>query len=76
MINVEFDERSVFTYDAENLSIGVWDHRDGQYEGPVIGYIGTVKFANMRQLEHFAEMLEFISEKEIELHGNKTETVE
>jgi hypothetical protein len=70
MINIEFDEKSVFTYDHENLAIGVWDHRDGEYKGPVIGHIGSIKFANKRQLYHFMEMLEFILEK---LNENKTE---
>jgi len=40
MINIEFDERSVFTYDAKNLTVHAWDHRDGWCEGPVIGQIG------------------------------------
>jgi len=63
MINIEFDERSVFTYDAENLSIGVWDHRDGKLEGPVIGLIGNIKFADRWQVDFFQEMLEFMLEK-------------
>lgn len=63
MINVEFDERSVFTYDSINLSIGVWDHQKGWLSGPVIGLIGEVKFANMKQLEMFHEMLDLLIEK-------------
>ena len=62
MINIEFDERSVFTYNAENLTVYVWDHRNGWCEGPVIGQIGKIKFANKAQLYHFMEMLEFIEE--------------
>jgi hypothetical protein len=63
MINIEFDEKSIFTYDHENLAIGVWDHRDGEYKGPVIGHIGSIKFANRKQVYHFMEMLEFILER-------------
>ena len=63
MINIEFDEKSVFTYDHENLSIGVWDHRDGKWKGPCIGHIGNVKFADRDQVCHFMEMLEFILER-------------
>jgi len=63
MINIEFDERSVFTYDAKNLTVHAWDHRDGWCKGPVIGQAGKIKFANETQLTHFMEMLEFIREK-------------
>jgi hypothetical protein len=60
MINIEFDERSVFTYDTKNLTVHAWDHRDGWIEGPVIGEVGSVSFASKTQLYHFLEMLEFI----------------
>jgi len=63
MINIEFDEKSVFTYSAKNLSVGVWDHRDGKWEGPVIGHIGNIKFTDKWQVYHFMEMLEFMLEK-------------
>lgn len=63
MIKIELDERSVFTYDAENLEIQMWDHRDGKWHGPVIGMVGSIKFAGKWQVEHFMEMLEFILEK-------------
>lgn len=63
MINIEFDEKSVFTYSAKDLSVGAWDHRDGKFEGPVIGHIGNIKFASRWQILHFMEMLEFIIEK-------------
>jgi len=43
MLNIEFDEKSIFTYDSKNLSIGIWDHRDGRFKGPVIGLIGNIK---------------------------------
>ena len=64
MINIVLDEKSVFTYSAKELSVGIWDHRDGQFSGPVIGCIGNIKFANKSQLYHFMEMLQFILEKE------------
>jgi hypothetical protein len=63
MINIEFDEKSVFTYDAENLTIHAWDHRDGWVEGPIIGEVGSIKFASASQAYHFMEMIELILEK-------------
>ena len=63
MINIEFDERSVFTYDSINLKVHAWDHRDGKWEGPVIGQVGSIKFADRWQVYHFMEMLEFMLEK-------------
>jgi len=70
MIKIEFDERSVFTYDPINLAVHAWDHRDGKWEGPVIGEVGSIKFASRWQVFHFMEMLEFMLEK---LDENKTE---
>ena len=72
MINIEFDERSVFTYDFRNLTVHAWDHRDGWCEGPVIGQVGKIKFASETQLSHFMEMLEFIKEK---LNESKTKKI-
>lgn len=63
MINIEFDDKSVFTYSAEDLSIQAWDHRKGWLDGDVIGMIGKVKFASLRQLEMFYEMLELLITK-------------
>lgn len=63
MINIELDEKSVFTYCTDELSIGIWDHRDGKWEGPVIGQIGQIKFADKWQVYHFKEMLDFMLEK-------------
>jgi len=60
MINIEFDERSVFTYDTKNLTIHAWDHRDGWCKGPVTSEVGSISFASEDQLLHFWEMLEFI----------------
>ena len=40
MINIEFDERSVFTYDANELTVHAWDHSDGWCKGLVIGEVG------------------------------------
>jgi len=63
MINIEFDERSVFTYSSDTLTVNAWDHRDGKWEGPVIGCIGGIKFADKNQVYHFMEMLEFMLDK-------------
>jgi len=69
MINIEFDDKSVFTYSSEDLSIQAWDHEKGWLSGRVIGMIGKIKFANLRQLEMFHEMLDLLlkakSKKEI-----------
>lgn len=63
MLKIEFDEKSVFTYSPSNLSVHIWDHRDGKWEGPVIGEIGSIKFSDEWQVYHFMEMLEFMLEK-------------
>jgi len=63
MINIAFDERSVFTYNSNNLSIQAWDHEKGWLNGRVIGMVGEVKFANIRQVDMFLEMLELMVEK-------------
>ena len=63
MINIKFDERSVFTYDVENLTVHALDHRDGKWEGPIIGEVGSITFVDEWQVYHFMEMLEFILEK-------------
>jgi len=73
MIKIEFDERSVFTYDPTNLAVHAWDHRDGKWEGPVIGEVGSIKFASRWQVIHFMEMLEFMLEKLNEDQTEKTE---
>jgi hypothetical protein len=62
MIDIEFDAKSVFTYDFEDLSVGIWDHSDGRYSGPV-SCIGKIRFFDKQQMEQFADMLEFMSEK-------------
>jgi hypothetical protein len=72
MINIEFDERSVFTYSAKKLTVYAWDHSDGWCKGPVTGEVGSVTFANEDQLTCFMEMLEFIKERL--KNGNKVET--
>ena len=73
MIKIEFDEKSVFTYDSKNLIVHVWDHRDGQWEGPVIGEVGSIKFSSKWQVYHFMEMLQFILEK---IDADKIEKIE
>jgi len=63
MINIEFDEKSIFTYDAKNLTVHAWDHSDGWCKGPVTGEVGSITFASRYQLLCFMEMLEFIMER-------------
>jgi hypothetical protein len=63
MLKIELDEKSVFTYDPKNMSIGIWDHKDGKYDGPVIGQIGFIKFCDKDQVYHFMEMLEFMLDR-------------
>ena len=63
MINIKFDEKSTFTYDAKNLTVHAWDHSDGWCKGPVTGEVGSITFANREQLLCFMEMLEFIMER-------------
>ena len=65
MIKIEFTEESVFTFSKKNLFVGIWDHRDGRLEGPIIGCVGLIKFADKRQARHFMEMLEFMLEEEV-----------
>ena len=63
MINIKLDERCVFTFDAENLSIGIWKHRDGWLDGIIEGYIGDISFSNQSQFEMFHEMMTMAIEK-------------
>ena len=61
MINIELDERCVFNYSSKDKYIGIWRHDDGFLKGDVIGILGTIKFANKWQIEHFREMLDLLS---------------
>ena len=63
MINIELDEKCIFTFDVENLLIGIWQHRDGWLQGPVQAYIGEIKFSNLQQFEMFHEMMSLAMEK-------------
>jgi hypothetical protein len=60
MINIEFDEKSIFTYDTKNLTVHAWDHSDGWCKGQVTGEVGSITFASRDQLLCFLDMLEFI----------------
>jgi len=71
MISIELDEKSVFMFDVENLTVHLWDHECGKWDGPVIGQVGKIKFAGEWQVRHFMEMLELILENS--KNGNKTE---
>lgn len=62
MINIAFDDRSVFTYSANDLSIQAWDHEKRWLNGRIIGMVGEIKFANFEQLEMFHEMLDLLIE--------------
>jgi len=60
MLKIKLDEKSVFTYNAKDLAVHIYDHRDGKWEGPIIGEIGSIKFSGRWQVIHFMEMLEYI----------------
>ena len=62
MIDIKIDERNVFAFNAKNISIGIFQHRDGRLSGPT-RYIGNIVFASIQQAEHFAEMIEMMAEK-------------
>ena len=59
MIDITLDEKNVFAYDAENISIHIFQHRDGKFTGPTM-HIGSISFANRGQAYHFSEMIELI----------------
>ena len=63
MINIKLNEKCNFTFDAENLLIGIWQHRDGWLKGPMQAYIGEIKFSNSQQFKMFHEMMELAIEK-------------
>lgn len=63
MINIKLDEKCIFTYDAENLSIGIWQHKDGWFKGPVQPIIGNIQFSNLHQFEMFYEMMDLAIRK-------------
>lgn len=63
MINIKLDEKCIFTFDAENLSIGIWQHGDGWLKGPVQPIVGNIQFSNLRQFGMFHEMMTLAIEK-------------
>ncbi len=76
MIKIEFDEKSVFTYDYKNLTVHAWDHRDGKWEGPITGEVGSIKFSGRWQVIHFMEMLGFILEKDKKVRTKPNPNIE
>lgn len=76
MISIELDEKTVFAYNADTLTIHMWDHQDGKWEGPVIGQVGKIKFADEWQVHHFMEMLQFIIDKLKEKRNDSVQTAE
>ena len=62
MINIKLDEKCVFTFDVLNLSIGIWQHRDGWLKGPIEGLIGEIRFSSLQQLGMFNEMTTYVVE--------------
>jgi hypothetical protein len=60
MIKIEFDEKSVFAYEASELTIHAWDHAEGKHKGLIIGEVGSIKFADAGQAYHFMEMIELM----------------
>jgi len=62
MIDIKLSEHSVFQFRRSDYSIHIWDHRDGKWDGPVTGKIGSITFADKWQVKHFHEMLEMMLE--------------
>ena len=56
MIDIKFGKEDVFTFDKENLSIGIHQGKTG-YQ-----YIGSINFVDLEQAEQFAEMIDLMSE--------------
>jgi len=64
MITIKLDEKSIFTFNKETLSIHISDHKDGRYTGD-IREIGKIQFDNEQQAYQFMEMLGFIFKEDI-----------
>lgn len=56
MIDIILNEKNIFTYDNENISIGIHNEDLG------FRHIGNIKFSSIKQAEHFAEMIELMKE--------------
>jgi hypothetical protein len=63
VIDIFLDERSVFTYNAEDKGIGIFRHRYGFLKGPVEGPLGFINFPSKWHVDHMIEMLQLLSEK-------------
>lgn len=61
-MEIKIDEKSVFTYSADTLAIGIHTHRDGKYSGPLT-YEGKIVFASIEQINHFREMIDLLNER-------------
>jgi len=66
-MKIEIDKKSVFTFNAETLSVQLHNHRDGKYDGPMIGQIGEITFSDIDQVFQFQEMLQLIIDKKSEV---------
>jgi len=63
MIDIKLDKRNVFAFNAKDISIGIFQHKDGKHTGPT-RHVGNIFFASIRQAEQFAEMIELMVEKD------------
>ena len=73
MIKIEFTEDSTFTFNPHKLSIQLWEHKNGQYSGPIIGQVGEIAFANRKQVREFVDMAEFILKYNVEEYYQEKE---
>lgn len=60
MIDIQIDEKCVFTYSVEDLCIGIFAHLNGIFEGPCIGPCGFITFKTPELVYHFREQLDFL----------------
>lgn len=63
MIDIQIDERSVFTYSFRDKCIGIWHHRDGRFKGPVIGPCAFISFKHPDLIYALKEQLDLLLEK-------------
>ncbi len=57
MLTIKFDEKFVFTYFDGEPWVGIHQHRDGKYTGPVES-VGRIEFDSFDQMLSFYEMIE------------------
>jgi hypothetical protein len=61
-MKIELDEKCVFTYSKEDLSIHIHRHTEKRYSGKV-EYEGSLRFFDKAQMSQFLEMMELCLNK-------------